>query len=82
VSIEEDTKRSKKDLLPKGHSFAIIHLVKKMGHKLLKLRSPITPVKWDGDWGPNGKLWDLKLKQAIGEQHFHSSVSEETGTLN
>lgn len=48
-----------------------------MGNKLLKFRSPLTSIKLDGDWSPGSKLWDPKLKQIIGDEHFSSQNSDE-----
>lgn len=49
-------------MIPKGYAFAVILIVEKLGHKLIKLRSPLNALKWDGDWGPSSKLWEPKLK--------------------
>jgi len=47
---------------------------------LIKMRSPLNALKWDGDWGPSSKLWEPKLKQAIGDQHFQvSGALDEQG---
>lgn len=39
----------KKDQIPKGYAFAVINIVEKFGNKLIKLRSPLITVKWDGE---------------------------------
>ncbi len=69
--------KTKKDLIPKGHAFSVVLITEAVGNKLLKFRSPLTSIKWDGDWSTQSKLWDQKLKQSIGEEHFNTQNNED-----
>jgi len=70
VSDGKSHQMSKKELIPRGYAFAVVLVTEKLGHKLIKIRSPLHMIKWDGEWAHHSKQWDHRLKQAIGEQHF------------
>jgi hypothetical protein len=44
-------------------------VVEACGNKLIKLRSLLKPVKWEGDWSlnSNNQLWDSRIKNMIGQ---------------
>jgi calpain-15 len=44
--------------------------VEAIGNKLIKLRSPLLPINWRGDWAHDSQYWSAKLRQVIGKQHF------------
>lgn len=45
-------------------------VVEAVSNKLIKLRSPLQEFRWTGDWSRESRLWDQKLKQQIGKEHF------------
>ncbi len=70
ISQEEILFKRRISLIPKGHAFSVILVTEEYGNKLLKFRSPLKPIKWDGDWCHSSSLWDHRLKLAIGKEHF------------
>ena len=60
----------KNDLIPKGNAFSVVLVVEAVGNRLIKLRSPLKPIEWAGDWALDSNLWDHKLQQVIGKEHF------------
>ncbi len=58
LTEEDQHLKTKKDLIPKGHAFSVVLITEAVGNKLLKFRSPLTSIKWDGDWSAQSKLWD------------------------
>ncbi len=62
ISHEENLFKIRWSLIPKGHAFSVILVTEEYGNKLLKFRSPLKPIKWDGDWSHDSSLWDHRLK--------------------
>lgn len=59
----------REEILPRGKSYTIVLVVDSCGNKLIKLRSLLEPIKWEGDWKltANNPLWDSRIKNVIGQ---------------
>jgi len=72
VSFSAGSGPGKSDVLQPRQSFTVVLVVEAIGNKLIKLRSIMQPIAWDGDWSlkPSNSLWDNRIKNVIGQQHF------------